>query len=313
MDLHQLRVFQAAVKSGGFTRAGDELHLSQSTVSQHIKLIEQELGGPLFMRVGKRVLVTEAGSVLLQYTERILRDLKNAEMAIREINELRRGTVRLGVGPTTLIYRLPHVLRDYKRRFPDIDLIVLAGTTEFLLEALRLQHLDVAIVMKTAPQPGLTMTPLGREELVLILSREHPLARQRTLDPSHLAGLRFILYEKNTAMQDLIDRFFESLGVIPRIDMEVENNEAIKSLVRVGLGASILPLCAVANDPPDGPLRILRVKGKPLMRELRLASAGAEILPNAIRELSSALIAGFLSGRARRPSSRSLEPIITSG
>jgi LysR family transcriptional activator of glutamate synthase operon len=255
MDLHQLRVFQAAVKSGGFTRAGDELRLSQSTVSQHIKLIEQELGGPLFMRVGKRVLVTEAGRVLLQYTERILRDLKNAAMAIREINSLRRGTVRLGVGPTTLIYRLPHVLRDYKRRFPDIDLIVLAGTTEFLLEALRSQHLDLAIVMRTAPLPGLTMTPLGREELVLILSREHPLARQRTLDPSDPAGLRFILYEKNTAMQDLIDRYFESLGITPRIDMEVENNEAIKSLVRVGLGASILPLCAVADDPPDGPLR----------------------------------------------------------
>jgi LysR family transcriptional regulator, low CO2-responsive transcriptional regulator len=313
MDLHQLRVFQAAVKSGGFTRAGDELHLSQSTVSQHIKLMEEELGGPLFMRVGKRVQVTEAGSVLLQYTERILRDLKNAEMAIREINSLRRGTVRLGVGPTTLIYRLPHVLRDYKRRFPDIDLIVLAGTTEFLLESLRSQHLDLAIVMRTAPQPGLTTTPLGSEELVLVLNREHPLARQRTLDPADLAGLRFILYEKNTAMQDLIDRFFESLGVAPRIDMEVENNEAIKSLVRVGLGASILPLCAVAGEPPDSPLRILRVKGKPLMRELRLASAGAEILPNAIRQLSSALIAGLCPARGRRTADRSLKPIITSG
>jgi LysR family transcriptional regulator, low CO2-responsive transcriptional regulator len=313
MDLHQLRVFHAAVKSGGFTRAADELHLSQSTVSQHIKLMEEELGGPLFMRVGKRVLVTEAGSVLLQYTERILRDLKNAEMAIREINSLRRGTVRLGVGPTTLIYRLPHVLRDYKRRFPDIDLIVLAGTTEFLLEALRGQHLDLAIIMKTAPQPGLGSTPLGSEELVLVLNREHPLARQRTIDPSDLAGLRFILYEKNTAMQDLIDRFFESLGIAPRIDMEVENNEAIKSLVRVGLGASILPLCAVAKEPPDSPLRILRVKGKPLMRELRLVSAGAEILPNAIRELSSALMAALSSTRARRRADRSSEPIIASG
>jgi DNA-binding transcriptional LysR family regulator len=317
MDLHQLRVFHAAVKSGGFTRAGDELHLSQSTVSQHIKLMEEELGGPLFIRVGKRVLVTEAGSVLLQYTERILRDLKNAEMAIREINSLRRGTVRLGVGPTTLIYRLPHVLRDYKRRFPDIDLIVLAGTTEFLLEALRTQHLDLAIIMKTSPQPGLTVTPLGSEELVLVLNREHPLARQRTLDPSDLAGLRFILYEKNTAMQDLIDRFFESLGITPRIDMEVENNEAIKSLVRVGLGASILPLCAVAKEPPDSALRILRVKGKPLMRELRLASAGAAILPNAIRELSSALQTALCPARTgptrtRRPSDRSLKPIINS-
>jgi LysR family transcriptional regulator, cyn operon transcriptional activator len=313
MDFHQLRVFHAAVKSGGFTRAGDQLHLSQSTVSQHIKLMEEELGGPLFIRVGKRVLVTEAGRVLLQYSERILRDLKNAEMAIREINSLRRGMVRLGVGPTTLIYRLPHVLRDYKRRFPDIDLIVLAGTTEFLLEALRTHHLDLAIVMETAPQPGLTSSPLGSEELVLVLNREHPLARQRTLDPSELAGLRFILYEKNTAMQNLIDRFFESLGITPRIDMEVENNEAIKSLVRVGLGASILPLCAVAKEPPDSPLRILRVKGKPLVRELRLASAGAEILPNAIRELSSALTTALCPTRTRRPADRSVQPIITSG
>ena len=312
MDLHQLRVFQAAAKSGGFTRAANELHLSQSTVSQHIKVMEQELGGPLFMRVGKRVQVTEAGGALLQYTERILRDLKNAEMAIREINLMRRGTVRLGVGPTTLIYRLPHVLRDYKRRFPDIDLIVLAGTTEFLLEALRSQHLDLAVVMRTVPQPGLTTTPLGSEELVLVLNREHPLARQRTLDPSDLTGLRFILYAKNTAMQQLIDDFFESLGITPRIDMEVENNEAIKSLVRVGLGASILPLCAVAKEPPDSPLRILRVKGKPLMRELRLASAGAEILPNAIRELSAALRTALCPSRARRLVDGSVKPIIIS-
>ena len=312
MNLHQLRVFQVAVKNGGFTRAGDELHLSQSTVSQHIRSMEQDLGGPLFMRVGKRVVVTEAGNVLRQHTDRILRDLKNAEMAIREINSLRRGTVRLGVGPTTLIYRLPHVLRDYKRRFPDIDLIVLAGTTEFLLEALRSEHLDLAIVMRTDPLPGLTSTPLGREELVVVLNREHPLARQRTLDTSDLAGLRFILYEKNTAMQDLIDAFFKSLGITPRIAMEVENNEAIKSLVRVGLGASILPLCAVAKESSESPLRILRVKGKPLMRELRLASAGAEILPNAIRELSSALTTSLCPAKLRRAGNRSVAPIIAS-
>ena len=110
----------------------------------------------------------------------------------------------------------------------------------------------------------------------------------------------------------MIDRFFESMGVAPRIDMEVENHEAIKSLVRVGLGASILPLCAVADEPPDSPLRILRVKGKPLMRELRLASAGAEILPNAIRELSSALKVA-LCPRSRRTADRSLKPIIASG
>ena len=289
MDLHQLRVFHAAVTSGGFTRAGEDLHLSQSTVSQHIKLLEDELGCPLFLRVGKRVQVTEAGKVLLPYAERIFRDLKNAEMAVREMNALRRGTVRLGVGPTTLTYRLPSVLADYKRRFPEIELIVLAGTTEFLIQALRSQRLDLAVVMAAGPQPGLSMKPLGREEMVFVISRDHPLARRRTLEPADLSTLRFILYEKNTVMQNFVDRYFEALGVKPKIIMEVENNEAIKSLVRAGLGCSLLPLCAVKDEPPDGPLHILRVKGKPLIRQLRLASAGAEIFPKAIAELAQSI------------------------
>ncbi len=90
-------------------------------------------------------------------------------------------------------------------------------------------------------------------------------------------------------MQNLVDRYFESLEVNPTILMEVENNEAIKSLVRAGLGSSILPLCAVSNEPPESQLRIIRVKGKPLMRQLRLACADAEVLPKAIEELATAL------------------------
>ena len=300
MDLHQLRVFQAAVKTGGFTRASEQLHLSQSTVSPHIKLLEEELGCPLFLRVGKRVQVTEAGRVLLQYAETIFRDLKNAEMAVREMNDLKRGTVRLGVGPTTLTHRLPHVLGDYARRFPDIELVVLAGTTEFLLDALRAQHLDLAVVMRTAPQPGIAVTLLGQEEMIIVVNRDHPLARRKTVEPADLASLRFILYEKNTAMQNLIDRFFESLGVTPRIAMEVENNEAVKSLVRIGLGASIMPLCAVAREPRNSALHVLRVRGKPLARELCLVSAGSEILPNAIRELAALLIGALGGPGARR-------------
>ncbi len=301
MDLHQLRVFQAAIHSGGFTRAGEQLHLSQSTVSQHIKLLEEELGCSLFLRVGKRVLVTEAGKTLLQYAERIFRDVKNAEMAVREMNALKRGTVRLGVGPTTLTYRLPPILRDYIRGFPQIELIVIAGTTEFLLDSIRSQNLDLAIVMSTTRHPGLRSVPLGREELVFVLNAKHPLARRRTLEPADLAGLRFILYERRTAMQVLIENYFESLGITPRIAMEVENNEAIKSLVRAGLGASVLPLCAVAQEPADNHLRVLRVKGKPLMRDLQLLSADVDNLPKAIDALGAALIAG-LTGASGRPS-----------
>lgn len=301
MDLHQLRVFQAAVKGGGFTRAAEALHLSQSTVSQHIKQLEDALGCPLFLRVGKRVMVNEAGNVLLQYAERIFRDLKNAEMAVRELNASKRGTVRFGVGPTTLTYRLPHVLADYKERFPDIELIVLAGTTEFLLQAMKSQTLDLAIVMQpTIPPPGMSLTPLGPEELVVVLNSSHALARKPKLDPQDLAALPFILYEKNSAMQNLIDGIFDRLGVTPRIIMEVENNEAIKSLVGAGLGASILPLCAVARPAPAAGLRIMHVKGMPLTRQLALVAVDAEVLPNAIESLASSVIAA-LGGSATDP------------
>jgi DNA-binding transcriptional LysR family regulator len=289
MDFQQLRVFQAAVKHGGFTRAGEALHLSQSTVSQHIKQLEDSLGCPLFLRVGKRVMVSEAGKVLMQYTERIFRDLKNAEMAVRELSASRRGTVRFGVGPTTLTYRLPHVLARYKRRFPEIELIVLAGTTEFLLQAMKAQTLDLAIVMQTATlSGGLAVTPLGREEMVVVVNRDHALARKPIVEPHDLADLRFILYERDTAMQNVIDHYFHLMGIHPKIIMEVENNEAIKSLVGAGLGASILPLCAVPQQ--SGSLRILRVKDMPLIRELALVSMDAEIVPNAIRELANALV-----------------------
>ena len=153
---------------------------------------------------------------------------------------------------------------------------MLAGTTEFLLDALRSQHLDLAVVMRTAPQAGMTITPLGNEELIIVVNREHPLARQKTVEPGDLALLRFILYEKNTAMQNVIDLFFESMGIVPHVTMEVENNEAIKSLVRAGLGASIMPLCAVSQEPPDSALRVLRVRGKPLTRELGLVAAASD-------------------------------------
>jgi LysR family transcriptional activator of glutamate synthase operon len=288
MDLHQLRVFHAAMRHGGFTRAGEELRLSQSTVSQHIQQLEKELGCPLFLRVGKRVVATDAGNTLFTHAERLFRDLKNAEIAVREVASSKRGTVRFGVGPTTLTYRLPPTLAAYKRRFPEIDLIVTATTTENLLEAMKAHKLDLAVVMQPVPPfLGLNITPLGREELVVVLPLHHELAARGVVEPADLASLPFILYGRSTAMQTLIERYFAALGIAPRVVMEVENNEAIKSLVSSGLGASILPLCAVEGRPNR--VSIVRVTGPPLTRELALVTARSEVLPEAIREFRAAL------------------------
>jgi len=291
MELHQLLVFQAAVKNGGFTRASEALHLSQSAVSQHIKQLEDSLGCPLFLRVGKAVKVNEAGSVLFNYTERIFRNLKNAEMAVRELSASERGTVRFGVDPTTLTYRLSPVLADYKQRFPEVELVVVAGSTDFLMQAMKARTLDLSVVMYSRSVPvGVSNTPLGREEMVVVLNSGHRLAGKSKLTLRDLASLQFILSEKDSAMHRLITQYFEQLGVTPRIIMEVENHEAIKSLVAAGLGASILPLCAVANTAMAEGLCVMRVKGQTLMRQLALVSLDADAVPDAIQGLASSLV-----------------------
>src|SRR6266568_8048819 len=147
MDFQQLRVFRAAAKSGGFTRAAGNLHLSQSTVSQHIKQLESDLGCKLFARVGRRVVLSKAGELLLEYADRIFQDLKHAEMAVRELSALKHGTVRLGVGASTMAYRLPRILSEYSARFPEIELVVVTGPSEILLDHLRAERVDLVIVM----------------------------------------------------------------------------------------------------------------------------------------------------------------------
>ena len=302
MDFQQLRVFRVAARSRGFTRASEQLNLSQSTVSQHIKQLEDELGSSLFLRAGKRVYVTEAGKQLLVYADRIFHELKNAEMAVREVGTIKRGTIRLGVGATTLTYRLPKVLGEYKRSYPEIELIAITATTESLLKQVASQAVDLAIVMQASHAPSnVLITPLASEELVVILNAEHPLAQRSALDPVDLEKLPLILYEKHSAMDDMIKSFFLRMGVSPKISMELENTEAMKSLVVAGLGASIVPLCSVSSTPLTPLLRVMRVKGFSLERELALATLNAETLPASIEKLAAQLIKALSQTGQERP------------
>lgn len=290
MDFHQLKVFYSAVRTGGFTHASREMHLSQSTISQHIKQLEQELGCQLFMRVGKRVLLTDAGQLLRDHCERILQDVKNAEMAIRELNGMQRGKVRLGTGSTTLIYQLPHVLETYQARYPNIELVIVSETTDVIIRDVQAQRLDLGLVMLPVTGNDLQLTPLCNEELLIALPSRHPLARKRALTVNDLRELRFILYEKKTVMRGLIDNFFTSLGVTPQLAMVMENIEAIKSLVGTGLGASVLPSHAVGNDAIDKKVRLLRVAGHHLQRQLALVTLKSAFVPNAVRELFNLIV-----------------------
>ena len=296
MDLHQLRVFRTAALREGFTRASEELHLSQSTVSLHIKQLETELGCPLFRRVGRRVVLSPAGRLLLEHSEKIFRDLKNAEMAVRETQALREGTVRFGAGATTLIYRLAGVLSTYRRRFPRIELIIKTDVSEKLIQEVKAQRLDLSLIMMPAQDVGLEILPVGREEMVVVLHRDHPLCRKSALTPEDLQGLSFIFYEPQSSMQSVIDRWFSNLGVIPHVAMQMENVEAIKALLRAQLGAGVLPLCALRNQARSDPLRALRVRGATLIRQLAIVTADGGIRPKAIQALIDLIAQHLIEG-----------------
>ncbi len=299
MDFHQLKVFYSAVSTGSFTQASQTLNLSQSTISQHIKQLEGELGCHLFRRVGRGVHLTEAGQLLRDHCEKIFQDVKNAEMAIKELNGQQRGRIRFGSGATTLIYQLPPVIEAFSAQFPNIELVIFSDTTEAILRAIKAQRLDLGLVMQPPAENDLQFTPLCNEELMIALSSKHPWADKRALTIQDLQALRFILYEKKTVMRKLIDDFFSELGVTPQIAMVMENIEAIKSLVGSGLGASVLPAHAVGNDAMDKKVRMIRVQKRTLLRQLGLIRLQSVLPPNVVHQFSQLIVTQL--GASRKP------------
>lgn len=296
MDFQQLRVFRAAARAGGFTRASETLHLSQSTVSLHIKGLEDELGTPLFLRNRRRVSLTEAGRVLLQYADRVFQELKNAEMAVQELNEIDRGTIRLGSGATTVTYLLPKILDAHQRRYPEIELIVVTGSSEFLAQSVHQQTLDLALVMlPVLPNLAIEILPILSEELVFVISSSHPLAARPWLDPKEVGSVPFISFLQGSTMQNQVEKQFQQVGIRPRIAMELENIEAIKALVRAGLGMAVLPACSVAGGQ-GAMLRTLRIRRFRMERDLALALPRSPMLPRALVRFASRITRG-LSGR----------------
>ena len=228
--------------------------------------------------------------MLRDHCEKIFQDVKNAEMAIKELSGLQRGRIRFGSGATTLIYQLPGVIEAFSAEFPNIELVIFSDTTEAIIREIKAQRLDLGLVMKPPVENDLQFTPLCNEELMIALSSKHPLANKRALTIQDLQSLRFILYEKKTAMRRLIDNFFNELGVTPQIAMVMENIEAIKSLVGAGLGASVLPAHAVGNDALDKKVRMIRVQKRTLRRQLGLVMLKSGLPPKAVHELSQLIV-----------------------
>ena len=299
MNLRQLEMFQAIVEAGSFTKAGEKLYVSQSAISRQIGLLEEELGDRLFMRVSKRVTLTPAGEILIKYSNKLFRDLKDTVLEIAETNELTRGYLRIGGVMSVCTYLLPRVLARYKALHPQVELSVITGSSEKIIQKILTNQVDLGVLTLPVKQPELQSLPAIEEELVVVTHPKHPLARAREVHPKDLAPYRLILFEKGSVTRRVLDKFFEETQLVPQIAMEIENVEIIKPLVAIGLGITIIPYQSVIDEVRAGKLHYLKVVGHRLYRQLGLVYLNSDYTPKALQEMVSVFQSVIERMRAR--------------
>lgn len=265
--LRQLQVFEAIVRLGSFTRAAEELFLTQPTVSMQIKKLSDAMGLPLFEHVGRNVQPTEAGNVLYEACRNMFSTLANLEMKLADLKGMKRGRLRLGV-ITTAKYFAPEILGEFCQLYPGIDVALKVTNRDRILERMQANEDDL-YVMGQAPASELEVEshPFAPNPLVVMAPRNHPLVGEKNIPLSRIAEEPFILREPGSGIRDITQRIFEAKGLRPRVRMELGSNEAIKHAIVGGLGLSILSLHTLTLEGTDGPVAILDVEGFPIHRE----------------------------------------------
>lgn len=268
--LRQLQILAAIVRLGSFTRAAEELHLTQPTVSMQIKKLADAVGAPLFRQAGRGVEPTDAGHEVNVACRDILDTLSNLEVKLADLKGLRRGRLRLGV-LTTAAYIAPEILGAFCQRYPGVDVSLNVTNREAILERL-LAHEDDLYVMGQPREhsPDIDAIPFAPNPLVVVARADHPLARERGLPVACLAGENLILREHGSGIRDAILQHVANLGVRLRVRMELGSNEAIKHAIVGGLGIAILSLHSVTLEAGGGRLALLDVQGFPILRRWHL-------------------------------------------
>ncbi len=285
MDLRQLEILQAIAETGSFTACGRKLHVSQSAISRQIALLEDELGEPLFLRVGRHVRMTPAAESLVQLGQRVFQDVRDTVGAITDHTRALRGRTRLAGGMTVCLYVFPPLLRQLRRVHPQLDVRLTVATAGRSVEEIRAGRVDAGLLTLPVDESDLVTVPVLREELLLVTMPTHPLAKKRRLVPGDLASEPFVLFEAGSATRKVIDSFFFTEKIEPTIVMDTENVEIIKAMVKTGLGISIVPYQAIAREVRAGQFFCARIEGYELVRETGWVYARSNRVPRMIGEL----------------------------
>ena len=236
MELSSLRIFKTVAEEGGVTQAAARLNRVQSNVSARLTQLEESLGVSLFHRSGRRMLITEDGARLLAYTERLLQLADEAQASMRGDRQP-SGQLRIGSMETTAAARLPLVLGQFHRQYPQVDLVLDTGPTDYLLQAVLNHKVDVALVAAPIERPELVQLPVFDEELVLLTDSLHG----PVTSPADVAKRTLLGFRSGCSYRRRLERWFAEGGVSPARIAEFGTFEAIIGCVAAGMGVAMMP------------------------------------------------------------------------
>jgi LysR family hydrogen peroxide-inducible transcriptional activator len=241
MELHQLRYFLAVARTKNFSRAAEQCHVAQPSLSQQIMKLEEELGERLFERTKREVSLTPAGDLLRVHAERVLQEVELARDGVREFRGLVRGRVVLGVLPTVAPYFLPQRLRAFSSRFPAVEVVVHEDTTDQLAAAVLAKEVDLALVSLPVERVGLAAEEFFDEKLLVALPAGHALAKRPRLTFDDLEREAFILMKEGHCLSGQALQFCRINGFAPQISFRSAQIETVLALVAKGWGVSVVP------------------------------------------------------------------------
>lgn len=261
----QLEIFEAIARLGSFTRASEELFLTQPTVSMQMKKLSEMLGVPLIEQVGKKIHLTEDGKELAQATREVFGIMDRFTMSVAERQGLKKGQLRL-MAITTASYFAPRLLGEFSKLYPGIEVSLRVTNKEQVLASIA-DNLDDLYLLGQPPEDmEIESTPIMDNPIVVLAAPDHPLAKEKNISLERLAEESWLMREKGSGTRNAIERRFAEQGITIRPRLELGSNEAIKQAILTGLGISVLSRQTLMLNQP-GQFAILDVQGFPIIRQ----------------------------------------------
>ena len=265
LTLRQLKVFESVARHLSYSRAAEELHLTQPAVSMQIKQLEDNISLPLFEHLGKRIYLTEAGRELYQYSRAISQQLADMEVALDELKGMERGKLNISV-VTTANYFAPHLLAKFCQRFPGVTVSLNVSNRETVLKQLTDNLIDLAIMGQPPENLDIDSESFMENPLVVVAPPNHPLCQEHNIPVKRLANETFLVRESGSGTRSAMERFFAAHKININKGMETDTTEAIKQAVQAGMGLGIMSQHTAELELETGRLKILEVQGFPIIR-----------------------------------------------